>query len=171
MAVTQLARHFTVSTIRQPRSLNRLFWFSKVPHIRACSISNCKLKVAERQHWWASFGKSAREGKDESKDMVSVATTSTVELKIWCLSLFIRIQNASEKIGHFPVAKASVSKWAKCEAIEIKRIFFNLVQIKLILTTKVVQLASFWKWGFLELGNGLLATCESLVLNFYSRRK
>ena len=44
---------------------------------------------------------------------MSVPTTSAVELKISCLSLFIKIQNASEKIGYFPVAKASVSKWAK----------------------------------------------------------
>lgn len=57
--------------------------------------------------------------------MVSVATTGAVELKIYCLSLFIKIQNASEKIGHFPVAKASVSKWAKCEAIEMNMIFYS----------------------------------------------
>ena len=29
------------------------------------------------------------------------------------------------------------------------------MQIKLIFTTKVSHLASFWKWDFLELGNGL----------------
>ena len=29
------------------------------------------------------------------------------------------------------------------------------MQIKLIFTRKVVHLASFWKWGFLELGGGL----------------
>ena len=34
-------------------------------------------------------------------------------------------------------------------------IFHSHVQIKLIFTRKVVHLASFWKWGFLELGNGL----------------
>ena len=34
--------------------------------------------------------------------------------------------------------------------------FFILMQIKLIFTRKVVYLASFWKWGFLELGSGLL---------------
>ena len=34
--------------------------------------------------------------------------------------------------------------------------FFILMQIKLIFTRKVVHLASFWKWGFLELGSGLL---------------
>ena len=30
-----------------------------------------------------------------------------------------------------------------------------LMQIKLIFTRKVVHLASFWKWGFLELGSCL----------------
>ena len=30
------------------------------------------------------------------------------------------------------------------------------MQIKLIFTRKVVHLASFWKWGFFELGSGLL---------------
>ena len=30
------------------------------------------------------------------------------------------------------------------------------MQIKLIFTRKVVHLASFWKWGFSELGSGLL---------------
>ena len=34
--------------------------------------------------------------------------------------------------------------------------FFILMQIKLIFTRKVAHLASFWKWGFLELGSGLL---------------
>ena len=34
--------------------------------------------------------------------------------------------------------------------------FFILMQIKLIFIRKVVHLASFWKWGFLELGSGLL---------------
>ena len=33
--------------------------------------------------------------------------------------------------------------------------FFILMQIKLIFTRKVLHLASFWKWGFLEPGSGL----------------
>ena len=37
----------------------------------------------------------------------------------------------------------------------MEMIFHSHVQIKLIFTRKVVHLASFWKWGFLELGNGL----------------
>ena len=32
------------------------------------------------------------------------------------------------------------------------------MQIKLIFTRKVVHQASSWKWGFLELRSGLLAT-------------
>ena len=34
--------------------------------------------------------------------------------------------------------------------------FFILMQIKLIFTRKVVHLATFWKWGFLELRSGVL---------------
>ena len=34
--------------------------------------------------------------------------------------------------------------------------FFIVVQIKLIFTRTFVHLASFWKWGFLELGSSLL---------------
>ena len=38
------------------------------------------------------------------------------------------------------------------------------MQIKLIFTTKVSHLASFWKWDFLELGNGLLFPHEALIV-------
>ena len=34
----------------------------------------------------------------------------------------------------------------------MKMIFFVLMQIELIFTTKVLHLASFWKWEFVELG-------------------
>ena len=43
----------------------------------------------------------------------------------------------------------------KCSAFDMETIFI-LKQIKLIFTRKVAHLASFWKWGFLELGSGLL---------------
>ena len=39
------------------------------------------------------------------------------------------------------------------------------MQIKLIFTTKVSHLASFWKWDFLELGNGLLADHSNFYLH------
>ena len=38
----------------------------------------------------------------------------------------------------------------------IRKWFFIPMQIKLIFTRKVVHLTSFWNWGFLELGSGLL---------------
>ena len=41
----------------------------------------------------------------------------------------------------------------KCSAFNME-IIFILTQIKLIFTRKVVHLASFWKWGFLERGSG-----------------
>ena len=40
------------------------------------------------------------------------------------------------------------------------------MQIKLIFTTKVWQLASFWKWEPLELGNGLLKQKKKWVFFF-----
>ena len=40
----------------------------------------------------------------------------------------------------------------KCSAFDME-----LMQMKLILSSKVVHLASFWKWGFLKLGGGLLS--------------
>ena len=43
----------------------------------------------------------------------------------------------------------------KCSAFDMETIFI-LKQMKLIFTRKVAHLASFWKWGFLELGSGLL---------------
>ena len=51
--------------------------------------------------------------------------------------------------SHFFKARLSVKpliwKW-----------FLIIMQIKRIYTTKVSHLASFWKWDFLEIGNGLL---------------
>ena len=41
--------------------------------------------------------------------------------------------------------------------------FFILLQIKLIFTRKVLHLASFWNWGFLELGSGLLRSIPCFV--------
>ena len=56
----------------------------------------------------------------------------------------------------FPSSKKShFQSEAKCEAIDMKMIF-NYDANKLIFTTKVSHLASFWRWDFLELGNGLL---------------
>ena len=59
-------------------------------------------------------------------------------------------------ISHFRVPSGLCFKM-RCSAFqEMWKSFFILMQIKLVFTRKAVHLASFWKWGFLELGRGLL---------------
>ena len=62
-------------------------------------------------------------------------------------------------LGHFRVSPGLCLKTRVGAQPLIRKSFFILMQIKLIFTRKVVHLASSWKWGFLELGSGLLATC------------
>ena len=52
----------------------------------------------------------------------------------------------------------------------IRKWFLIMMQIKLIFTTKVSYLASFRKWDFLELGNGLYV-CYTWKMAPMSRRK
>ena len=66
---------------------------------------------------------------------------------VYCLNMPYNRPFPSSKKSHF-------QSEAKCEAIDMKMIF-NYDAKKLIFTTKVSHLASFWKWDFLELGNGL----------------
>ena len=58
-------------------------------------------------------------------------------------------------IGHFRVPQDLCFKTRVAAQSLIRKSFFILMQIKLIFTRRVVHLASFWKWGFLELGSGL----------------
>ena len=44
---------------------------------------------------------------------------------------------------------------AECDAIALK-FFVTLMQIKPILTRRVLHLASFWKWGFWRFGNNFV---------------
>ena len=69
----------------------------------------------------------------------------------------IFIHNYTPK-GHFRVPPGLCFKTRGVGAQPlIWKSFFILMQIKLIFTRKVVHLALFWKWGFLELGSGLLS--------------
>ena len=61
----------------------------------------------------------------------------------------------SSLIGHFRVPPGLCFKTSLGVQPLIWKSFFILMQIKLIFTRKVVHLASFWKWGSLELGSGL----------------
>ena len=60
-------------------------------------------------------------------------------------------------IGHFRVPPGLCIKTRLSAQPLIWKWFFILMQIKLIFIRKVVYLASFWKWGLLELGSGLLS--------------
>jgi len=60
-----------------------------------------------------------------------------------------------QTIRHFRVSPGLCIKTRLSARPLIWKWFFILMQIKLIFTRKVVHLASFWKWGFLELGSGL----------------
>ena len=68
-----------------------------------------------------------------------------------CLAGMLKI-----RIGHFGVSPGLCFKTRVGAQLLIWKSFFILVQIKLIFTRKIVHLASFWNWGFLELGSGLL---------------
>ena len=73
-------------------------------------------------------------------------------------------QKYSISIGHFRVPPSLCFKTRVGAQPLIWKSFFILVQIKLIFTRKVVHLASFWKWGFLELRSGLLLHKQTLSL-------
>ena len=68
------------------------------------------------------------------------------------------------KIGHFRVPKNLPFKARLSVKPLIWKWFLIVMQIKLIFTTKVSHLASFWKWDFLELENGLLSRSARRVV-------
>ena len=73
-----------------------------------------------------------------------------VKIRSWFSPMF------HSAIGHFRVPPGLCFKTRVGAQPLIWKSFFILIQIKLIFTRKVVHLASFRKWGFLELGSGLL---------------
>ena len=80
-----------------------------------------------------------------------------------------QVQN---EIGHASCPKPLFQSEAKCESIDMKNIFYSHAN-KLIFTRKVFYLASFWKWEFLELGNGLIGFSVYLVVkwNMHKNRR
>ena len=61
----------------------------------------------------------------------------------------------TRSIGRFRVPKNLTFKARLSAKPLIWKWILIMMQIKLIFTAKVSHLASFWKWDFLELGNGL----------------
>ena len=70
-------------------------------------------------------------------------------------TIFTFATEAGTAIGHFRVPPGLCIKTRLSAQPLIWKWFFFLMQIKLISTRKVMHLASFWKWEFLELGSGL----------------
>ena len=67
--------------------------------------------------------------------------------------------------GHFWVLRPLYQNKVKCSAFDMEMVLiFILVQVKLISTRKIVHLASFWKWGFLELRMAYLFQSENKAL-------
>ena len=77
-----------------------------------------------------------------------------IDREIHCVmwSLFVRLLlSSSYTIVHFLVALSLCFK-EKLSAKPVKwKLFFILMQIKHIITRKVLHLASYWKWGLLEI--------------------
>ena len=65
--------------------------------------------------------------------------------------------------GHFRVPKNLTFKARLSAKPLIWKWVLIMMQIKLIFTTKVSHLASFWEWDFLELGSGLFARCSNMI--------
>ena len=77
-------------------------------------------------------------------------TTEAVKFAQNDVKCIFRVQDWRVECRPFPSSKKShFQSEAKCEAIDMKMIF-HYDAIKLIFTTKVSHLASFWKWDFLE---------------------
>ena len=72
------------------------------------------------------------------------------------LEVLLENESVFYRISHFRAHPGLCIKTRLRARPLIWKWFFILMQAKLILTRKVVHLASFWKWGFLEFGSGLL---------------
>ena len=82
----------------------------------------------------------------------------TYTSSIFICGPFLRYDNNHHHhlIGHFRVAPSLCFKTSLSAKPLIWKWLFVLMQIKLIFPWKILHLASFWKWEFLERGNGLL---------------
>ena len=103
---------------------------------------------------------SLREGKDFEEvycssqaklGVVMTPSAATGSPVVVCVNSMAKI----DKIGHFQVPKNLTFKARLSAKPLIWKWFLIMMQIKLIFTTKISHLDSFWKWDFLELGDGL----------------
>ena len=86
----------------------------------------------------------------------SQAWTQTHRCKVWRVNsspiLLVLSPEYNRQIGHFWVSTGLCIKTRLSAQPLLWKWCFILMQIKLIFTRKFLHLASFWKWGFLEVG-------------------
>ena len=85
--------------------------------------------------------------------------------KVETLRLMTHKKKTNKKqkgIGHFWVSPGLCIKTRLSAQPLMWKWFFILMQINSFFTWKVVHLASFWKWGFLEFGSGLFTTLKGV---------
>ena len=93
-----------------------------------------------------------------------VGLTASLLLGNFCPDYDLLINDWFElPIAHFRVPPSLCFKARLSAKPLIRKWVFILMQIKLIYTKKVLHLASFWKWEFWKLGNGLLTTPENTI--------
>ena len=120
---------------------------------RLQSLLDVHLPLRKRTNTGVTFGSSLTFQEHIVKTVSSCFSSLP---QIDCVKHVFDRSTSTTIIGHFWVPsglcfKTRVRGWPL-----IRKSFFILMQIKLIFTRKVVHLASFWKWRFLERGSGLL---------------
>ena len=95
-------------------------------------------------------------------------SASNFSLTYHCLNVQMMINMM--RIGHFRVPPGLCFTTRVGPQPCIWKSFFILMQITLIFSRKVVHLASFWKWGFLELESCLLE-CKCWYWGYKGRRQ
>ena len=117
------------------------------------------IKVLRARSARASHACRACEAREKNSPVSLFVFSLVPDLLFHCSRLleYPKIRTVLQStIGHFRVPPSLWIKTRSSAQPLIWRWFFILVQIKLIFTREGVHLASFWKWGFLELGSGLL---------------
>ena len=106
-------------------------------------------------HFWYKYNKY----KFYFKRIIIIMTIICTRVLSICRGTsFFHSRQLILQIGHFWVPPGLCIRRRLSAQPLIWKWLFILVQIKLIFARKVVHLASFWKWGFLELGRVLLTS-------------
>ena len=134
---------------------SKINWQSQVPRAQLCQKpwqEHQHWSIYTSANWFFKFHWSNVQSTSSYQNMPICA-----EGRLFPKEPNWRSESGRTKTRPFPSSPGPLfQNEGRCSAIDME-IIFILRQIKLIFTRKVVHLASFWKWGFLELGSGLLS--------------